>query len=291
MPDSRFLATLVAATALAAFTAAEAGAATPKLSHFKVTVSGSQTTKWTLDHTMYDGCVQGEVRQSGSGQESLSFKSRKPATAFAVKVGKTTTFAVLGGGSSTGARVKGSVTRSGHVEAQQLSGNGPGCGGGGGGPAPTPDCGKRAFSGSVDMRWVTPAEWPAGPPVPLTSVLLLEGPQVGGAGLSGMFQDCPSGGPDQLIPTVGSALSSKKLFGKAKHFTIHGKDADTTDQDGFHADTSVHWVAKFTRIKGAFKPPKPPTRPQCSDGLDNNGNGKIDYPQDPGCSSPTDNSE
>jgi large repetitive protein len=30
---------------------------------------------------------------------------------------------------------------------------------------------------------------------------------------------------------------------------------------------------------------------QCSDGVDNNGDGKIDYPDDPGCSSPSDNSE
>jgi hypothetical protein len=31
--------------------------------------------------------------------------------------------------------------------------------------------------------------------------------------------------------------------------------------------------------------------PQCSDGRDNDGDGKIDYPADPGCSSATDNSE
>src|SRR5258706_1495406 len=30
---------------------------------------------------------------------------------------------------------------------------------------------------------------------------------------------------------------------------------------------------------------------QCSDGIDNDGDGLIDYPADPGCSSPTDNSE
>ncbi|MFQ5541126.1 MAG: hypothetical protein ACE5F4_02680, partial [Candidatus Paceibacteria bacterium] len=31
--------------------------------------------------------------------------------------------------------------------------------------------------------------------------------------------------------------------------------------------------------------------PQCSDGIDNNGNGKIDYPTDPACVSPTDGNE
>jgi hypothetical protein len=30
---------------------------------------------------------------------------------------------------------------------------------------------------------------------------------------------------------------------------------------------------------------------QCSDGIDNDGDKKIDYPADPGCSSPTDNNE
>ena len=32
-------------------------------------------------------------------------------------------------------------------------------------------------------------------------------------------------------------------------------------------------------------------RSECSDGIDNNGDGKIDYPNDPGCASPADNSE
>jgi hypothetical protein len=113
---------------------------------------------------------------------------------------------------------------------------------------------------------------------------------MGTKSFSTMFQNCPPGGPDQIIPTVGSALTVKKLFGKAKHFTIRGKDTDTTDQGGFHAKTSVHWVARFTRVKGPVRV-KPPTPPQCADGRDNNGNGKIDYPNDPGCSSPTDNSE
>jgi hypothetical protein len=279
------------ASLVATFTAADASAAV-KTARFKITVSGRQTTNWTLDNTMYDGCIQGYTRQSGSGAQSFSFKSTKAATGLAARVGRSTVFTVITGRTTPGARVKGSVSRSGQVTSQQLSGTGPGCGsGGGGGPAPTPDCGKRHFSGTVGLEWTTPAEWPGGPPVPLVPVLLLQGPQMGTKSFSTMYQDCPPGGPDQIIPTVNSALTAKKLFGRAKRFTIRGKDSDTTDQNGFHSETKVSWVAKFTRIKGAFKPPKPPTQPQCSDGRDNNGNGKIDYPQDPGCSSPTDNSE
>ena len=32
-------------------------------------------------------------------------------------------------------------------------------------------------------------------------------------------------------------------------------------------------------------------QPQCNDGIDNDGDGKIDYPNDPGCVSPNENSE
>jgi hypothetical protein len=293
MRDSRLLIAAAAVSLAVAAIAADASAAI-KTARFKVTVSGTQTTNWTLDNTTFDPCIQGNVRMSGSGQQSFSFKSTKPATGLAARVGKSTIFTAITGSRTPGARVKGHVTRQGHVESQRLSGNGPGCGSGSPGapPPPAPDCGKRAFAGTLDLRWATPAQWPGQPPVPLTPVLLLEGPRMGTTSFSTMFKNCPPGGPDQIIPTVGSALTTKKLFGKAKHFTVRGKDTDTTDSNGFHADTKVSWVAKFTRLKGgAFKPPKPPARPQCADGRDNNGDGKIDFPQDPGCTSPTDDSE
>jgi len=41
----------------------------------------------------------------------------------------------------------------------------------------------------------------------------------------------------------------------------------------------------------AVAPPPGPGWPACSDGIDNDGDGLVDYPMDPGCSSPTDDSE
>lgn len=38
-------------------------------------------------------------------------------------------------------------------------------------------------------------------------------------------------------------------------------------------------------------PAAPPPKSQCSDGIDNDGDGLIDYPEDPGCSSPSDDDE
>jgi hypothetical protein len=37
--------------------------------------------------------------------------------------------------------------------------------------------------------------------------------------------------------------------------------------------------------------PNPPPPAQCEDGIDNDANGRIDFPADPGCSASTDNSE
>ena len=41
----------------------------------------------------------------------------------------------------------------------------------------------------------------------------------------------------------------------------------------------------------AVAPPPGAGMPACSDGIDNDGDGLVDYPMDPGCSSPTDDSE
>ena len=38
-------------------------------------------------------------------------------------------------------------------------------------------------------------------------------------------------------------------------------------------------------------PPPPPTTYACSNGMDDDGDAKVDYPADPGCSSTTDNNE
>ena len=42
---------------------------------------------------------------------------------------------------------------------------------------------------------------------------------------------------------------------------------------------------------GAYETGGTPAVPQCSDGIDNDGDGKTDYPTDPGCTSSSDNSE
>ena len=60
-----------------------------------------------------------------------------------------------------------------------------------------------------------------------------------------------------------------------------------------NGEAFASWIANGN--DGVFyarnSPPSPPPPPQCSDGADNDGDGKIDYPADPGCSSAADNDE
>ena len=64
------------------------------------------------------------------------------------------------------------------------------------------------------------------------------------------------------------------------------------DDDG---DGKVDWPADPGCTDGAdndeYNSPPPPPRRQCSDGVDNDGDGKIDYPNDPGCTGTADNDE
>ena len=288
------VAVMTMATALLAGLTASAEAKPAfKAARFKVNVTGTQTSNWTLDNTTYDDCVQGDVRQTGSGRQSFSFKNRKQATLMAIKIGGSVT---ISGTRLPGVPVKGSLSRSGQITTEQLGGLETGCGDGGGTPPPPPDCGTKPFRARVDLAWSTPDQYPGEPPVPLVPVLLLEGPifPTGSSGFSDLFDNCVGGGPDQLIPAPNGSLPLKKLFGKAKRLTVRGKDTQTTHSDGYHVQTTMNWVAKLTRLRllrRGPQPPTPPRVPECMDGRDNNGNGLIDFPQDPGCTSATDATE
>jgi hypothetical protein len=50
-------------------------------------------------------------------------------------------------------------------------------------------------------------------------------------------------------------------------------------------------VKGATGVYPTAPPPPPPPKNQCEDSLDNDGDGKIDYPDDPGCTGLTDNDE
>lgn len=268
-----------------------------KLARYQVTISGTQTATWKLDHTEYDGCVQGDVRQFGEGSDKVTFTSRRRTLVQMLGLGRNDLAVTVGSsGGLPGLPVKGTATRSGHVDTQQLSGGESGCGGGDGSPPPPPDCGAKAYNGYLTLQWTTPDGYPGEPPVPLLPVLIAEGPWTKGGGsvFDSLFQNCPGGTATSLLPTPTSALTARKALGHARSFKLRGRDTEVTDTNGFHQEASVSWTAKFVRVKGrrTLKPPKPPKgAPQCLDGRDNDHDGKTDFPQDKGCSSPVDKSE
>jgi hypothetical protein len=76
------------------------------------------------------------------------------------------------------------------------------------------------------------------------------------------------------VGSSGSAVSGSALFGS-------GFNIGTVPADG-----SGSLVARFRVSNNTVNPTY-----QCNDGIDNDSDGKVDYPTDPGCSSSTDNDE
>lgn len=81
-----------------------------------------------------------------------------------------------------------------------------------------------------------------------------------------------------MTATVDEGTEGETLANVA---TVSHSDGDPSDSDSDN-DSSEADVTVQTSTT---------TLPQCSDGIDNDGDGKIDYPADPGCSSPQDNDE
>src|SRR3989344_6891660 len=88
---------------------------------------------------------------------------------------------------------------------------------------------------------------------------------------AGLYRGCYNGFYSIIIGTGGSGCDW--LQGETVEFRINGNFAGR--------DT---WNGDFTRNFNLATN----TVPQCSDGLDNDNDGLIDYPNDPGCLSPTD---
>jgi uncharacterized protein YkwD len=53
----------------------------------------------------------------------------------------------------------------------------------------------------------------------------------------------------------------------------------------------VYWAQAFSTQAGTTPPPPPPPAPACSNGKDDDGDAKVDYPADPGCTSSADTDE
>ncbi len=71
----------------------------------------------------------------------------------------------------------------------------------------------------------------------------------------------------------------------------HGGNDNGNPQCSDGVDNDGDGKVDFPNDNGCSSPNDNDERPECSDGVDNDGDGLIDYPNDPGCSSAEDNSE
>ena len=107
-----------------------------------------------------------------------------------------------------------------------------------------------------------------------------------GASLNGDLHTFPAGMTERADARTGSTLSDRSLGVGDEARSTTGATGTRTVTLTTPEDNLTHAITLTPA--GGTPPPAPAA---CEDGLDNDSDGKIDYPADPGCSSLTDTSE
>jgi hypothetical protein len=213
---------------------------------FRATVSGSQSTSWTLNTSSICGS------QSGSGKQTLSYHGTKPVTLvfwdYVDHHGPPEVYVAQD--KSMGIPIKGTSSQTGTVNHSSTGK----CEGGQtiGPPVapPSPDCGTRGYAGHLRVGWYRADGFPFKQPdelAPLGSVFSLD------EELPGLqYLHCPFYGPLILNRATYALLKEKTVFGKQSridlHDTYHHVFESPSLGDGIHADTTVQWKMRLKRI-------------------------------------------
>jgi hypothetical protein len=238
------IATISPLLVIAALVAASpAGAATPpkiETALFKAEIKGVQHSSWTMDHDSLPGEPCG-ARFAGVGNETFSFRSKRPVRLKATRIAGNVTFTV--GRGIAEFPVKATVDRNGHITVTQHS-NMP-CGTGNGEATPAkPDCRTRKFDLTLGLYSV----WGAVPRLNLrdaTTVQPLD------------YKNCPTSAPSYEEPLVlnhSKLLAAKwpadEIFDRSigKEIII-GKGRDEQSSMGTVWSASMRWVLTVTRIR------------------------------------------
>ena len=238
------------ALALCAAPSAEAARTTMKIAQFTLTVTGTQTTDWSVDHTRYDGCVDGDVRTTGAGRERLTFGTRRPVRVDAIKIGRDAALNAR----TVGIPARGTIARQGSVSTTQLSGGESFCGGT---PEPTAppaaDCGVRSWTGTISPVLYGPGDAPVEIPIlQAVDVLAFTGPDLPAGRHPGeLFANCP-GSDATLRATDTAELMPRDLFSRKRRIVVRGKETVERVEDGLTEKVAISWRAVLTR-RGAVK--------------------------------------
>jgi hypothetical protein len=243
----------IAISAFALVGAASAAAATPykiKTARFHATLSGSQSSAWTINESSACGTT------TGSGKQTFVYHQKHPFTlvfwAYVNHDGPPEVY--LAGPKSkpipSGIPVTGTASREGKLNYTSTSSA---CNGSpiAGPPMtpPQPDCGTIHYDGFFDPSWRRPQDFAAlpGDPVPLDTTFALdeESPAL-------QWLHCPFEGPLIMQRLTHVLLPEKTVFGPRKQLKLHDKvhriDQDSRVGPGVRADTTVSWTMKLTRI-------------------------------------------
>jgi uncharacterized repeat protein (TIGR01451 family) len=116
----------------------------------------------------------------------------------------------------------------------------------------------------------------------------------GGAGTTAATDARPGGGTDVIIKPEGVTIAAGGSL--TQTYVVKVKD-DAAPGTYFNnvellCSNLGNWVKGLDApVQVVTDTPPPPRLPQCSDKKDNDGDGKIDFPNDPGCASPQDDDE
>jgi hypothetical protein len=235
------IATAAALCAVAALPAVAQAGQNIDSAHFKASVKGVQTNKWS---STYES--QGKCDSSGEshGTEVVRFATKKAQPVVASRFIKYVMIDSDPAGTAITTRAK--VTRHGVENADPTP---PECEGtGGGGTPPTPDCGTKRFNYDVDLGY-SPAGKKRGVTLAPGLALPLQ-----------PFVNCPVGGVGfpQMLTTntkrkqIVAELPAKELFDKKLGEIIvrgAGKQVEKNPAIGIDRTATIEWEVTLHRVK------------------------------------------
>ena len=213
---------------------------------FRVTLSGKQTSSWTLNQSSSCGTV------TGSGDQTFTYHQTRAITLAFTRYlhhPEGMPWVDLPKG-MLGIPVAGTATRAGKMNSDTTN---PNCRGTPIGPPqapPQPDCGTVRYAGSFDVRWYRPQDFPSvgDEPAPLDNALRLdeERPQL-------PFFHCPFFGPLAIQTMTYALIPDRKLFGTAKRLILKPRLVHRVFEPGklapgVRAEATVGWEMHLTRL-------------------------------------------